>query len=212
MLAKRIRRYIYMQNERPSNMRYVSSMEDYYPVLGSLPPDLQRASVLMVVQDQLNRVPYLSSRFLSKDEQSRVAQQCIILEFPLEDRMFLLEDGVGDYGRGILVQQSGLLWRTANNLCTFRPILSGGVVGEGSVLLDDEYVDEWKSGPTVTSLSFVTAVFIPRDAVLLALERNPRAWTECARWYYLGAEIIRRARQELKKKKEQESKDEQANN
>ena len=113
--------------------------------------------------------------------------------------MYLLEDGVADYGRGILVQQSGLLWRSANELCTSRPILSGGVVGGMTVLLEDDEVDGVNEGPTVISLSFVTAIFIPRDVVMSALERNPHAWTESARWKYLGAQLIRRARMEVKK-------------
>jgi hypothetical protein len=133
-LATRIRRYIYTQSERPvSSFRYQSNMEERFPVLTSLPPELCRSSTLMVVRRYLQEVPYLSSRFLSFHAQSLVAQRCVFLEFPPEE-VYRMDKGVDGYGRGVLVQNSGLLWRTSK-LCGSMPILSGGVVGDGHVLL-----------------------------------------------------------------------------
>ena len=42
-------------------------------------------------------------------------------------------------------------------------------------------------------LAFSKVVFIPRSAVLKALDRNPRAWKDCARWKYLQ-EVLRQSR------------------
>lgn len=262
-VAKRIRKYIYTQNERRrSTFRFQCLIQDKYPVLKSLSPELQRTSTLMVVQQYLQKVPYLSSRYLSWHEQSLVAQQCSILEFPAEEifRMGPADEdddqtntnnnnaggdgfnfnsnsvcsGNGSYGnysnnlgnksyerygRGIIIQMSGVLWRSSI-LKGEMPMLFEGVVGIESVLLEDEqvilpdfdddndstsskrrknrkhsaYVDE----DVVALVSFSQLLYIPRDAVLTALARNPRAWNECARWKYVAAGIVQQAKHRIR--------------
>jgi len=188
-VAKRIRRYIYTQSERPrSNLRFVSSIEQAFPVLESLSPNLQRSASLMLGQKFLEKIPYLSSRFLSNDEQSLVAHQSVLLELP-GGEVFPMNQGVNEYGRGILVQLNGLAWRSSN-LKSKMPIVSGGVLGRGMVLLEDGH-------PGVRGVvgfpSFSVVMLIPRPAILSALARNPAAWKECARWWYLGASLVAKA-------------------
>ena len=188
-IAKRIRRYIYTQSERPrSTFQYACTLDKRFPVLESLSPELQRSASLMGAQRYLEKIPYLSSRFLSSDEQSLVARQCIILEFPVGE-VFRMDQGVDGFGRGILVQANGLAWRSSQ-LKGLMSIVSRGVIGDGRVLLEDGHPG---TKGVVHCLSFSLVAFIPRQAILSALARNPTAWMECARWKYLGACLVAKA-------------------
>jgi hypothetical protein len=193
-MAKRIRRYIYTQSEREtSTLRYASSFEEAFPVLETLSPELKRSSILMVVRKFIERVPYLSSRYLSFHEQSLVAQECLFVEFPCGEP-FRMEQGISEYGRGIIIQVKGLFWRSSTRLLPSAPVLSGDVVGGSTVLLEDDHPG---SEEHFRAISFSSAMFIPREAVLSALSRNPSCWKECARWRYFGAALVSKAIDEL---------------
>jgi len=190
-VAMNIRRYIYTQSERPLSITcFVRSLEEAFPVLETLSPELQRSSCLMLMQKFFERVPYLSSRFLSSDEQSIIATRCVILELPCGET-FHMQDGIDGYGRGILVQRSGLVTRQSK-LVNLMPIVSGGIFGADTVLLED---GSQGTGGEIHILSFSVMVFIPRQAIVDALARNPAAWNECACWKYFGACLVEKAAQ-----------------
>lgn len=188
-VAKRIRRFVY--NQHDSNLsiyRYVSNLETAFPVMESLSPDLKRSACLMLAQKYLNQVPYLSSRFLSSEEQSHVAKECIVCEFPREE-VFRLDQGICGHGRGVLVLMTGAVWRSSK-LTGIMSIISGGVVGDGHVLLEDGRLI---LDTNVTFISFGQCLFIPRTAILAALDRNSAAWTDCARWKYFATCLVEKA-------------------
>lgn len=199
-LAKRIRRFIYNQSEQYNSINtHCSTLEGRFPVLETLSPEIRRMAGFMVVQRYLEEVPYLSSMYLKADEQSLVAQECLFLEFSCEET-FRLEEGLQDHGRGLYVQVSGLSWRSSK-LCTQTKILSRGVIGEDSVLLEDGHLGAQGS---VQFLSFSSLLFVPRAAILSALERNPKAWAGSARWKYAGAALVASA---IQHQKDNEKKD-----
>jgi len=196
-LSRSIRRYIYTQANRPwSTYRSISNLDQAFPVLESLSPEQRRSSSLLLLQKYLNKVRYLSSRFLSCEDQARVAEQCMIMEFPCGE-VIRLDEGVSDLGRGILSLVKGLAWRS-RRLQGIMPILHNGAFGAGDVLSEDGH-----PGPMskVHFLSYSMVIFIPREAVLSALARNPSAW-KCARWAYAGSCIIERAKTTLQIEKE----------
>eukprot|EP00934_Nitzschia_sp_Nitz4_P004066 Nitzschia sp. Nitz4//scaffold185_size43419//2298//4187//NITZ4_007292-RA/size43419-processed-gene-0.78-mRNA-1//-1//CDS//3329539682//4056//frame0 len=207
-VAKRIRKYVYAQNDQfRSTARFRSELEDKFPILETLSPQLQRSSMLMVYKMFLEKVPYLSSKFLSFEEQSLVARQCMILEFPAEE-VYHMDGVVGhdnhdederevQFGRGILIQKSGILWRSSS-LCKRMNPMSKGVVGDGSVLLEDSKFRDEDAGSFVRFMTFSTILFVPRSAVLSALARNPQAWAESARWKYLAAALVQKAKDQKK--------------
>jgi hypothetical protein len=173
-LEERIKNYIYNQFMRSNHTACVSDLSQTYPVLETLSPDLQRLSALMVFKDDLETVPYLSSRFLSIEARSEVAMECVFLEFAAGE-VIDTEKGVGDLGRGIFVFRKGL------GVLHNHFSLAGMPCGFGKVLVEDGH-------PAVEGnlyfLNFAKVVFIPRKAVLVALAKHPNAWKECARWIY----------------------------
>jgi hypothetical protein len=173
-LGRRIKDYIHNQYVMSDHTACVSDLSQTYPVLETLSPDLQRLSALMVFKDDLETVPYLSSRFLSIEARSEVAMECVFLEFAAGE-VIDTEKGVGDLGRGIFVFKKGLA------LFQNHYSLPGRPCGDGEVLVEDGH-------PAVEGnlyfLNFAKVVFIPRKAVLVALAKHPNAWKECARWIY----------------------------
>jgi hypothetical protein len=173
-LGRRIKDYIHNQYVMSDHTACVSDLSQTYPVLETLSPDLQRLSALMVFKDDLETVPYLSSRFLTIEARSKVAMECVFLEFAAGE-VIDIEKGVGDLGRGIFSFRKGL------GLLHRHYSLPGMPCGDGIVLVEDGH-------PAVKGrlhfLNFAKVVFIPRKAVLAALAKNPTAWKECARWIY----------------------------
>lgn len=188
-VAKRIRRYVYSQSALPnSTNQHTSSLSDAFPVLESLTPELQLSASLMLAQTYLERIPYLSMKYLSREQQANLARQCVLTEFPKEEHVDL-DTGIEGHGRGILVQYTGSSWR-ASKLVTLMPIVSCAVVGAEHVLLKD---GQPGTRVRVTFTSFSQCMFIPRTAIMEALAENPNAWTECARWKYLAALFVESA-------------------
>jgi hypothetical protein len=173
-LEHRIKSYIYNQYTMSNSTACVSNLSQTFPVIETLSPDLQRLSALMLFKDDLETVPYLSSRFLTNAARSEVAMECVLLEFAAGE-VFDIEKGVGDLGRGILVFRKGL-----GHLQSHYS-LPGMPCGDGKVLVED---DHQACKGYLHFLSFSKVVFIPRKAVLAALAKHPTAWKKCARWKY----------------------------
>jgi len=199
-VARSIRRYIYTQAERPrSTCRGVSSLKEAYPVLETLSPALQRTSSLLIVQEYLDRIPYLSSRFLSTEERARVAEQCMVMELPCGE-MVRLDENFTHSGRGILAQIKGLAVRSSR-LQRVMPIVENGIFGDGTVLLEEDHPGAMTK---VHFLSFSVVAFIPRDAVLSVLSKNSIAWQH-ARWKYMASSIVAKATLNLQDRNEPET-------
>lgn len=185
--SRSIKSYIHTQNSRSHSNVSVSSIFEAYPVLPSLTPNLQLMSCLIVMRKYLEAVPYLSSKYLTMEEQSEVAMQCAFIDFAAGERV-VPRKTVGQLGPGVLVMARGLAVRRRNpGFNPTRVVTSGMPFGENSVLLENTLLS-----PINDELRYVTfssSVFIPRRAILEAL-RSEMAWKGCGRWRYLIALLL----------------------
>lgn len=185
-VAKNIRKYIYKQHKHSNNTMCASTMNDNFPVFDSLSPQLQQWSSIMLMKEYLEIIPYLSSQFLNLEDQAEVAIQCSMLEFPAGE-VLRSDSGMQGLGRGILIMKSGCAFAskvTANHMRKNRVITVGTVVGMGKVLLEEGH--PLIKGDLIHFLTYSKVLFIPRDVVWAALEKNDRsAWSRCASWVYV---------------------------
>lgn len=192
--SRRIRSYIHIQKSRSLHHASVSTMFDTYPVIPSLTPDLQLKSCLIVMRSYLNVIPYLSSKYLTMEEQSAVAIQCAFIEFAAGERV-IPRKSVGNMGPGVVVMVSGTAIHCSNSIWKKSRVVTGGIAfGENSVLLEDKLLS-----PMEDELEFFTFsrfAFIPRRAILQALT-SEIAWKNCGRWRYLMAIMISQTRSQL---------------
>ena len=182
-VANEIRSYIHQQYLLSGSGTWDSNITRQFPVLETLTPDLQRKSSVLIYYPYLEAIPYLSSRYLSTDEQWLVAMKCVQLEFCAGDSV-KLENCGSDLGRGIFVIRRGCALTYAGMKkpgYRFGFFSTGMAIGLGKVLVEDE-------NPTLRgTLLFATyskVIFIPRAAVLAALDKNEGAWKGSARWFY----------------------------
>ena len=190
-LERRIKSYIHSQLMISNNNAFASNIMQSFPVVETLSPDLQRLSAFMILKDDLETVPYLSSRFLSIAARSEVAMECLFLEFPAGENIDI-EKGVGDLGRGIYVIHKGMgalrgYRSDVNDFGSSELLLPGMTCGTRKVLVEDGHP---AAKGYLELLSFAKVVFIPRRAVLAALAKNPTTWKDCARWNYLSAVLL----------------------
>eukprot|EP00957_Ditylum_brightwellii_P088206 6718806-Ditylum_brightwellii.AAC.1 len=99
----------------------------------------------------------------------------------------------GSIGRGIFVMIRGTAFAAHGAINSFSQrrrkafiITAGQVFGAGEVLLKDGHV---KSEGRIEVITFMRILFIPKIAVLAALEKNQKAWKDCARWKYVLAAV-----------------------
>lgn len=183
MVAKRIRQFIFEQYKISPASSSINGMEDIFPILSTLPPELQKMSAILVLQKDLETVPYLSSKFLSMEEQCRVALSCKLLEFSPDEVVKLNEF---ELGRGVFVLKSGCAFVVRNNhdkplKDRFQLLTAGSAFGTGKVLIDEGHP---VSKGLLKFLTMGTVVFIPISTVSSILEKNQSAWKDCARWIY----------------------------
>merc|ERR1719291_1112275 len=203
---KRVRRYITNQRDLSSNAweegHNACYLTEAYPTLDILSPELKRICALHLTHSLLETVPYLSSEYLSPEEQANLALKCATLEFSSGDSF----SSHPDLGRGVLIFRHGTVVINRN-----VPGYVGGVprksarrkksesrkqesptttVNANEVLVEDGYCRKYQNEFHIVGYSKV--LYIPRAAIYEALETNPRAWKECARWrYFAGALILK---------------------
>ena len=127
----------------------------------------------------LETVPYLSSKYLSPEEQAVVILQSVTLEFSSGERFVEHPD----LGRGCLIFRSKIGFVTTSAK-TWRQ----GSVNVDEVLLGDDYAKEHRLA--FHFVGFTKALFVPRSVIMKVLESNERAWKECARWRYFMAAFL----------------------
>jgi len=188
IVAKHVRKYIHSQYVVAKGNSCVSTIQDYYPVFNTLTPELQEASSVLLLNQYFNIVPYLSSKYLNFKEQAKIAQQCVNLQFAAGE-LIHTECPVEGLGRGVYIFRGGCAFALRQQAKGFKEplssihlVTSGIAYGVGNVLLQDE--NPFGKG-RLNFLTFSQLVFIPRKAIMDVLQKNERAWKDCARWVYV---------------------------
>ena len=193
VVAKRIRKFIFEQYKLSPASSSINGMEDIFPVLSTLPPELQKMAAVLVLQKDLEVVPYLSSKFLSMEEQCRLALSCKLLQFSPDEVVKLNEF---ELGRGVFVLKSGCAFVVRNNhdkplKDRFQLLTAGSAFGTGKVLIDEGHP---ASKGLLKFLTMGTVVFIPMSTISTILGENKSAWKNCARWLYVATMLRDRPR------------------
>jgi len=163
------------------------TLSEAYPTLDILSPELRKLCALHLTHTYLETIPYLSSKYLSADEQAEIALQCRTLEFAAGEHF----SSHPEFGRGLLIFKNGFAFTSRNltktNLNWTRD-QGGHAADANEVLVEDEYYKEKQIA--YHFISFSKVLFVPRSAIMNALGKNPVAWKECARWRYFRATLI----------------------
>lgn len=189
--SSRVRRFI--SNERAFctknglDDKNALTLSEAYPTLDILSPELRRVCALHLTHTYLETIPYLSSKYLSPNEQAEIALQCRTLEFSMGEHF----SSHPEFGRGIIIFKHGLGF-TSRNLprtnFTWTRDLAGHAADVNEVLVEDEYCKE--KHLIYHFVNYTKVLFVPRDAIMQVLEKNPVAWKDCARWRYFGAALV----------------------
>mmetsp|Transcript_21424 Transcript_21424/g.32530 ORF Transcript_21424/g.32530 Transcript_21424/m.32530 type:complete len:583 (+) Transcript_21424:201-1949(+) len=184
-VTRRIRKYIYTQHRGSGAQGCVITLDDMFPVIKTLPPMLQEQSCVLLFRGYFNFIPYLSSYYLGTRAQAQIVKQCVQLELPAGETIEM-DSGPEGLGRGIYIMQIGCavsrVWEDKKYRWKRSLFVTGTMIGMGKVLLEDTHDDV-----TGTRLFFMThskVLFVPRTAILTALEKNPEAWKGSGRWIY----------------------------
>ncbi|KAL3817490.1 hypothetical protein ACHAXA_007080 [Cyclostephanos tholiformis] len=181
--SARVRHFITNQREKASknwlDSSNACSFHDAYPTLRILSPELKRVCALHLAHSLLETIPYLSSKYLSPEEQAGVILQCVKMEFS-SGETFVKHP---DLGRGCFLYRSG-----DGCIATSARTWREGPVNVDGVLVDDDRFREQHTA--FHFVGFTRVLFVPRSAIMAVLDNNERAWKECARWKNFMAAFI----------------------
>eukprot|EP00956_Cyclotella_meneghiniana_P024715 scaffold50014_cov66-Cyclotella_meneghiniana.AAC.7 len=189
-VSKRVRRFITEQRDRATtkSMSYetADTLEERYPTLTIVSPELRRMCALHLTHPFIEAVPYLSSKYLSPDEQAYVALNSLNLEFGTGETF----KSHKDHGRGILISRGGFFFtvRHSQRELRMRKAKTGIPPDMFEVLVEDNLHPERQL--TYHFAGFTKVFFIPRSVIMEILANNEQAWKDCARWGYAGAAMI----------------------
>ena len=200
VLASRIRRFLTAQYNKTSRINPNSEfnskkLEEVYPLIDHLSPELRQLTSLHLYRGVLERIPYLSSKYLSPSEQSEVAFKCVFIEFGRGETFY----EHSQYGRGLVVLKKGFCMATRKSKPKEkRWYARGEPIGINDVLVDGDFLgrDEKRR---LTFYSYSLALYIPRSVIMEVLKKKPGIWKDCARWHYLQACLLKWAREKSKR-------------
>jgi len=189
--SKRVRRFLTNQKEH-STKNWMDdgnslTISEEFPTLNLLSPELRRECALHLTHAYLETVPYLSSKYLSPDDQAEIALQCRTLEFAAGEHF----SSHPEFGRGILIFKQGFGFSARNLIkkaSTSTRSLKGHALDVNEVLVEEDYYKEKQF--VYHFVNFTKVLFVPRSAIMNILEKNPVAWKECARWRYFSAALV----------------------
>mmetsp|Transcript_494 Transcript_494/g.632 ORF Transcript_494/g.632 Transcript_494/m.632 type:complete len:564 (+) Transcript_494:215-1906(+) len=196
MLALRIRRFLTAQYNKTSrqhpNCDFNSKkLEEIFPVIEHFSPELRRFSSLHLHRGALETIPYLSSKYLSPSEQSEVAFKCVYLEFARGDTFYSHDI----YGKGIMVMKTGFCTASRKSKPgQQRWYTRRKPIGINDVLVESDFIQRFEQR-RLLFYSYSLVLYIPRSVILEVLEKRPDIWKDCARWRYLQACLLKRARE-----------------
>lgn len=196
MLAIRIRRFLTAQYNKTSrqhpNADFNSKkLEEIFPVIEHLSPELRRFSSLHLHRGALEMIPYLSSKYLKPHEQSEVAFKCVYLEFARGDTFY--EHDI--YGKGIMIMKNGFCTASRKSKPGHqRWYTREKPIGINDVLVEGDFIHRSEQR-RLLFYSYSLVLYIPRSVILEVLQKRPDIWKDCARWRYLQACLLKRARE-----------------
>ena len=193
-VSKRVRHFLTEQRDRATtnSMDYetADTLEEKYPTLQIVSPELKKICALHLTHTLIESVPYLSSKYLSPDEQASIALKSFYFEFSAGETF--REHPV--HGRGIVIFRHGLGCAVRNcsgsSFSSFywRKGIRGHPVDVDEVLVDDDFHKERQL--VCHFAGFTKVFFIPRSVILEVLANNTAAWKKCAMWRYAVAAMI----------------------
>ena len=187
VVTKRIRRYVTQQYDRTMFNRPTGTgltLDDVYPSLNSLSPELRRLSSLHLMRKYLEMIPYLSSKYLSPAEQSNLSFKCVHLEFSRGENFVRHPE----FGRGILIPKRGmaLYIGESHNIHGHASMETFGIddpIAVNQVLVEDSFFGN--KLPMLRFASYSVVIFIPQTVIYELFEAKKAIWKDCARWKYL---------------------------
>ena len=190
-VSKRVRHFLTEQRDRATtkSMEYevAETLEERYPTLSIISPELKKLCALHLTHTLIETVPYLSSKYLSPDEQANIAMNSLNLEFSAGETF--REHPV--HGRGILIFRLGFGFTVRNcrmGELHWRKGLCGHPADVDEVLVDDDFYKERQL--IYHFAGFTKVFFIPRSVILEVLANNNAAWRKCGMWRYVSAAMI----------------------
>ena len=190
-VSKRVRHFLTEQRDRATtkSMDYetAETLEEKYPTLQIISPELKKLCALHLTHTLIETVPYLSTRYLSPDEQAKIAMNSLHLEFSAGETF----REHPEHGRGILIFRLGFGFTVRNcrsGELHWRKGLCGHPADVDEVLVDDDFYKERQL--VYHFAGFTKVFFIPRSVILEVLGENKSAWRNCAIWRYAAAAII----------------------
>ena len=201
IVASRIRRFVTFQHKKRGSKMNIDidfnskELEEVYPMIGDLSPELRQLSSLHLLRDVLEKIPYLSSKYLSPNEQSAVAFKCVFVDFDKAETFYEHLK----YGRGIMIVKKGFCLASRRSMPGCRKWYTrGSPIGISDVLVESDFLgrDEQRR---LLFYSYSLGVYIPRSVILDVLKRKTFIWKDCARWHYLRACLLKWARERNKR-------------
>ena len=191
VVAQRMRRFVSNHYDakaldQPYGDLNTETLEQIFPAINGLSPELQRLASIHLMRKYFELVPYLSSAYLSAEEQSRLAFKCKFLEMSRGE----LYSKKPVHGRGIMILRRGFVIRAGSEWIDgvyespiFATYGTDEPFGVDASLVEDEYLGLHR--PAYRFLSYSLVIFIPQSVVYEVLSSNKKAWRDCARWRYL---------------------------
>lgn len=191
IVAQRMRRFVSNHyDSKALDQTYgdfnTETLEQIFPSINGLSPELRRLASIHLMRKYFELVPYLSSAYLSTEEQSRLAFKCKFLEMSRGE----LYTTHPKYGRGIMILRKGFVIRSGSEWINgvyesprFATYGTDKPIGVDDSLVEDEYLGMQR--PAYRFISYSLVIFIPQSVVYEVLSTNRDAWRDCARWRYL---------------------------
>jgi hypothetical protein len=192
-VSTRIRHFITEQHikaNRKMRKRNASTLEEIFPSLKLLSPELRRLARLQLMRRYLEIVPYLSSEYLSPEAQSNLAMKCIFMEFARGETYRKHPT----FGRGLMIMKKGLCMASRRGSGWIETYNIDTAIGLDEILVEEDFLGRYQ--PTYHFVMYSLVIFIPRDAIFEVLHENKRAWSDCARWRYLMTCLVKWSRDE----------------
>lgn len=190
---QRVKRFLTRQRDTTTKRwldeTNMPTLIDRYPTLEFLSPGLQSYCALHLLSPLIEKVPYLSTRHISPEDQAEIALGSVNLEFSPGERF----THHSELGRGILIFQQGfgIISRDVAHISSlWRRCSPSSYVEFSDVLPEHDFYSE--SEVVFHFISYSRCLFIPRTAILDTLSKNMDAWKDSARWYYLKGCMVRK--------------------